>query len=39
MPVSHRGILWISSDEMIEWGAKINIALTNLVNDCGHQEL
>ena len=24
MPVSHRGILWISSDEMIEWGQKSN---------------
>ena len=24
MPVSHREILWISSDEMIEWGQKSN---------------
>ena len=22
MPVSHRGILWISGDEMIKWGQK-----------------
>ena len=24
MPVSHRGILWISSDEMIKWRQKSN---------------
>ena len=24
MPVSHRGILWTSSDGMIEWGQKLN---------------
>ena len=31
MSVSHKGILWISSDEMIEWGQKSNPPPTPLI--------